>query len=242
MMTVTDRVPAEQSGPAGGLRRADGSPVRVLVVDDEPSLAELLASVLRYEGWEIRTAADGAGAVKAAREFEPDAVVLDIMLPDFDGLEVLRRLRASQPGRLRAVPDGAGLGGGPDQRDHRGRRRLRNQAVQSRGGPGPAARAAAPGGGVAGARRHGAGRGRPDHGRGRPRGAPGRHGHRPHGHRVRAAPLPDAQPAPGAVQGADPGPGLELRLRRPGPRRGAVHQLPAQEDRQRARSGSWTGS
>jgi two-component system OmpR family response regulator len=98
MMTVTDRVPAEQSGQAAGLRRADGSPVRVLVVDDEPSLAELLASVLRYEGWEIRTAADGAGAVKAAREFQPDAVVLDIMLPDFDGLEVLRRLRASQPG------------------------------------------------------------------------------------------------------------------------------------------------
>jgi two-component system, OmpR family, response regulator len=85
----------EQS--ADGLRRADGSPVRVLVVDDEPSLAELLGSVLRYEGWEIRTAADGATAVRVAREFEPDAVVLDIMLPDFDGLEVLRRLRASQP-------------------------------------------------------------------------------------------------------------------------------------------------
>jgi two-component system, OmpR family, response regulator len=97
MMSVTERFPAEQPGPEAGLRRADGSPVRVLVVDDEPSLAELLASVLRYEGWEIRTAADGAGAVQAAREFEPDAVVLDIMLPDFDGLEVLRRLRASQP-------------------------------------------------------------------------------------------------------------------------------------------------
>ncbi|HMH91750.1 MAG TPA: response regulator, partial [Streptosporangiaceae bacterium] len=95
---MTDRVPAEQPGPEAGLRRADGSPVRVLVVDDEPSLAELLSSVLRYEGWDIRTAADGASAVRIAREFEPDAVVLDIMLPDFDGLEVLRRLRASQPG------------------------------------------------------------------------------------------------------------------------------------------------
>jgi two-component system OmpR family response regulator len=94
-MSVMERFPAEQS--ADGLRRADGSPVRVLVVDDEPSLAELLGSVLRYEGWEIRTAADGATAVRVAREFEPDAVVLDIMLPDFDGLEVLRRLRASQP-------------------------------------------------------------------------------------------------------------------------------------------------
>src|SRR5436190_6497384 len=79
------------------LQRPDGTPIRVLVVDDEPSLAELLASVLRYEGWEIRTAGDGASAVRAARDFRPDAVVLDIMLPDFDGLEVLRRLRQEQP-------------------------------------------------------------------------------------------------------------------------------------------------
>src|SRR5215813_7820603 len=79
------------------LQRADGTPVRVLVVDDEPSLAGLLASVLRYEGWEIQTASDGSSAVRTAREFRPDAVVLDIMLPDFDGLEVLRRLRAELP-------------------------------------------------------------------------------------------------------------------------------------------------
>src|SRR5262249_57080336 len=79
---------------APALQRADGTPIRVLVVDDEPSLAELLASVLRYEGWEIQTASDGSGAVRTAREFRPDAVVLDIMLPDFDGLEVLRRVRA----------------------------------------------------------------------------------------------------------------------------------------------------
>src|SRR5258706_14550203 len=80
-----------------GIQRADGTPVRVLVVDDEPSLAELLASVLRYEGWDIRTAADGSSAVRTAREFQPDAVVLDVMLPDFSGLEVLRRLRAELP-------------------------------------------------------------------------------------------------------------------------------------------------
>src|SRR5580658_1813509 len=77
--------------------RPDGTPIRVLVVDDEPSLAELLASVLRYEGWEIRTAGDGTSAVRTAREFKPDAVVLDIMLPDFSGLEVLHRLRAELP-------------------------------------------------------------------------------------------------------------------------------------------------
>jgi two-component system, OmpR family, response regulator len=94
-MRVMEQAPAPDAGP--GLHHSDGSPVRVLVVDDEPSLAELLSSVLRYEGWEIRTAADGSSAVRAAREFRPDAIVLDIMLPDFDGLEVLRRVRASLP-------------------------------------------------------------------------------------------------------------------------------------------------
>jgi two-component system, OmpR family, response regulator len=88
---------AAASGAEQVSQRPDGTPVRVLVVDDEPSLSELLASVLRYEGWEIRTAGDGMSAVRAAREFKPDAVVLDIMLPDFSGLEVLRRLRAEQP-------------------------------------------------------------------------------------------------------------------------------------------------
>src|SRR6516164_5375567 len=92
---LPDAAPSGAQAPV--LRRADGTPIRVLVVDDEPSLAELLASVLRYEGWEIRTAGDGTGAVRTAREFRPDAVVLDIMLPDFDGLEVLRRVRAELP-------------------------------------------------------------------------------------------------------------------------------------------------
>jgi two-component system OmpR family response regulator len=98
MMTVMEPTAARPAAvPEGSLQRADGSPVRVLVVDDEPSLAELLASVLRHEGWEIRTAEDGSSAVRVAREFQPDAVVLDIMLPDFDGLEVLRRVRAILP-------------------------------------------------------------------------------------------------------------------------------------------------
>lgn len=77
--------------------RPDGSPVRVLVVDDEVNIAELLAMALRYEGWEVRMAHTGRAAVSEAADLRPDAVVLDIMLPDFDGLEVLRRLRATQP-------------------------------------------------------------------------------------------------------------------------------------------------
>ena len=78
------------------LLRPDGSPVRVLVVDDETNIAELISMALRYEGWDVRAAHTGTKAVSAAKEFRPDAVVLDMMLPDFDGLEVLRRMRTSQ--------------------------------------------------------------------------------------------------------------------------------------------------
>jgi two-component system, OmpR family, response regulator len=80
------------------LARPDGSPVRVLVVDDEVNLAELVSMALRYEGFEVQQAHTGSKAVALAREFAPDAVVLDMMLPDFDGLEVLRRLRSTDAG------------------------------------------------------------------------------------------------------------------------------------------------
>jgi two-component system, OmpR family, response regulator len=91
--------PSGQVGGAAGagIQRAEVTPARVLVVDDEPSLAELLSSVLRYEGWTVRTAGTGADAVRTAREFRPDAVVLDIMLPDLSGIEVMRRLRTEVP-------------------------------------------------------------------------------------------------------------------------------------------------
>ena len=79
------------------LTRPDGTPLRVLAVDDEPSLTELLSMALRYEGWNARTAGTGSEAVRTAREFQPDAIVLDMMLPDFDGLEVMRKVRADQP-------------------------------------------------------------------------------------------------------------------------------------------------
>ena len=82
---------------AGELTRPDGSPVRVLVVDDEVNLAELVSMALRYEGCETKMAHTGSQAVNAATAFEPDAIVLDVMLPDFDGLEVLRRVRTRSP-------------------------------------------------------------------------------------------------------------------------------------------------
>ncbi|RFZ64287.1 putative transcriptional regulatory protein TcrX [Mycobacterium marinum] len=77
--------------------RADGQPVSVLVVDDEPVLAEMVSMALRYEGWNIATASDGASAIASARAERPDVVVLDVMLPDMSGLEVLHRLRKENP-------------------------------------------------------------------------------------------------------------------------------------------------
>ncbi|NUU23506.1 MAG: response regulator transcription factor [Streptomycetaceae bacterium] len=82
---------------AATLRRPDGSPVRVLVVDDEPDLTDVLGAALRAEGWQVETAADGASALASATRVPPDAVVLDWMLPDTDGLTVLRRLRERAP-------------------------------------------------------------------------------------------------------------------------------------------------
>lgn len=79
------------------MRRADGNPINILVVDDEAVLAELVSMALRYEGWDIVTAADGASAIAAARATRPDAVVLDVMLPDMSGLDVLRKLRETNP-------------------------------------------------------------------------------------------------------------------------------------------------
>ena len=79
------------------MRHSDGSPVNVLVVDDEDVLAEMVSMALRYEGWTVHTAADGAAAIAAARNVRPDAVVLDVMLPDMSGLDVLRKLREDNP-------------------------------------------------------------------------------------------------------------------------------------------------
>ncbi|GGF36996.1 DNA-binding response regulator [Marmoricola endophyticus] len=65
----------------------------MLVVDDEPNIAELLRMALRYEGWDVDVAGTGGKAVAAAKAQRPDAVVLDVMLPDTDGMSVLHKLR-----------------------------------------------------------------------------------------------------------------------------------------------------
>jgi two-component system OmpR family response regulator len=69
-------------------------PTRVLVVDDEPNITELVSIGLRYEGFDVSSAHDGRGALRAVRELKPELVILDVTMPDIDGLEVVRRMRA----------------------------------------------------------------------------------------------------------------------------------------------------
>jgi len=68
---------------------------KLLVVEDEPNIRELLATSLRFAGFEVHVAADGATAIKQANTHQPDLVVLDVMLPDMDGFTVTRKLRDS---------------------------------------------------------------------------------------------------------------------------------------------------
>jgi two-component system OmpR family response regulator len=67
---------------------------RILVVDDEPSIVDAVATALRYEGFDVDEATTGRAALAAVADAEPDLIVLDWMLPDLDGIEVGRRLRA----------------------------------------------------------------------------------------------------------------------------------------------------
>jgi two-component system, OmpR family, response regulator len=74
---------------------ADDSPARrILVVDDEPSIVDSVSTSLRYEGFDVDEATTGRRALAMAQDRPPDLIVLDVMLPDLDGLEVTRRLRA----------------------------------------------------------------------------------------------------------------------------------------------------
>lgn len=66
---------------------------KILVIDDEPSITKLVSAYLEPEGYEVYTAADGNTGLKAARAFKPDLIILDVMLPGMDGIELLSRLR-----------------------------------------------------------------------------------------------------------------------------------------------------
>jgi two-component system OmpR family response regulator len=72
----------------------DSPATRILVVDDEPSIVDAVSTALRYEGFDVEEASTGRDALSAATRLEPDLIVLDWMLPDIEGIEVGRRLRA----------------------------------------------------------------------------------------------------------------------------------------------------
>lgn len=78
-------------------RGSSTPPVRVVVIEDEPTITRAIADRLTAEGWEVSTALDGPTGVRTVAEVRPDVVVLDVMLPGFDGLEVCRRIQADEP-------------------------------------------------------------------------------------------------------------------------------------------------
>ncbi len=112
---------------------------KILVVDDEPDALEVLGFKLREAGFEPIFAKDGARALAAARDERPDLMVLDLMLPEVDGLEVCKILRRdpATAGNPDPDADGAGRRNGPGARAGAGRRRLCHQALQP-AGTGPA--------------------------------------------------------------------------------------------------------
>jgi two-component system, OmpR family, response regulator MprA len=93
---ITER--DQRCGGAEILTRSSGSPwtigaVKVLVVDDEPAVRDSLERVLRHEGFDVELAADGREAIRRLATSRPDAVLLDVLMPQLDGLEVCRRMR-----------------------------------------------------------------------------------------------------------------------------------------------------
>ena len=86
MTTVTERV--------SNIQEVNQSVQRILVVDDESSISELIATSLKFVGFDVRTAATGSQALQIAQEFKPHALILDVMLPDQNGFEVCRQIRS----------------------------------------------------------------------------------------------------------------------------------------------------
>jgi DNA-binding response OmpR family regulator len=80
-----------------GTAATPGAQRRVLVVEDDPTIVDAIAARLRAEGFLVQTAGDGPAAVDTAEAWQPDLLILDIMLPGFDGLEVCRRVQAARP-------------------------------------------------------------------------------------------------------------------------------------------------
>ena len=90
MTALKERVETSSSNPDVMTQNTQ----RILVVDDEHSISELIATSLKFVGFDVRTAASGAQALQIAEEFKPHALILDVMLPDQNGFEVCRQIRS----------------------------------------------------------------------------------------------------------------------------------------------------
>ena len=222
-----------QNGP-GQMTASDRIP-QVLVVDDEPNIRELVQVALKFHGCAVSTAGTGADALRLAESYRPDLIVLDVVLPDLDGFEVCRRLRAGGnevPVIFLTARDtssdtvtGLALGGDDyvtkpfsvEALVARVRAVLRRA---SRSSPAQSTESDA----------HPAHR-RPGTRRITMERAPGRRAGRAVAHRVPAARLPDAPPGPGAHPGPVAGERVGLGLRGPVPDRRNLCQLPAPQAR-----------
>jgi two-component system OmpR family response regulator len=94
-MTVTNASVREGQGQAMTTSQSAGE-ARLLVVDDEPNILELLSASLRFAGFDVATASNGSEALRVAASYRPDLIVLDVMMPGIDGFEVVRRLRKEE--------------------------------------------------------------------------------------------------------------------------------------------------
>lgn len=81
------------------VRKVSPDRTRILIVDDQRELADMLSNVLSDEGYEVKVCSDGREAIKCIEDFQPAAMILDIMMPETDGFEVLRQLRSDPSGR-----------------------------------------------------------------------------------------------------------------------------------------------
>ena len=207
-------------------------PVRILVVDDEPNILGAMEPLLRSHGYEVLTAMSGRGAIAAAAREQPDLIVLDLGLPDMDGVEVCRTVRDDGgPPIIVLSARGAEARQGAGARC--GSRRLRDEAVRRGGTAGAHPRGAAASGSRGAGERSGDARRSGDRSRSQSR-HPRRRGDQADAEGARAAALPRAASRPRAHASRDSEGGVGTARRRSARAPARARGVAPQEDRTRS--------